>query len=128
MDSGHVINLVEVGFELVGVAILVIGSLVALATCAATLRRGRIGSNAYRALRTGVGRAIMLGLEFLVAADIIRSVAIEPTLQSVGVLGLIVVVRTFLSWSLEIEITGHLPWRRVPAIVAEGAPDNLDEL
>ena len=70
----------------------------------------------------------MLGLEFLVAADIIRSVAIEPTLQSVGVLGLIVVVRTFLSWSLEIEITGHLPWRRVPAIVAEGAPDNLDEL
>jgi uncharacterized membrane protein len=127
MDSRHVISLVEVGFELVGVAILVIGSVVALTTYIATFGRRRMGSTAYRALRTHVGRAIMLGLEFLVAADIIRSVAIEPTVESVGVLGLIVVVRTFLSWSLEIEITGRLPWRRAPAATA-GAADNLDEL
>ena len=126
MDSRHVIDLVELGFELVGVAILVVGSVIAIASYMAAVGRRRIGSTAYRALRTQVGRAIMLGLEFLVAADIIRSVAIEPTVESVGVLGLIVVVRTFLSWSLEIEITGRLPWRRAPA--GAGAADNLDEL
>ena len=63
-------------------------------------------------LRRQVGRAILLGLEFLVAADIIGTVAVQPTLRSVSVLGLIVLVRTFLSMALEIEMEGRLPWRR----------------
>lgn len=66
----------------------------------------------FRQLRADIGRAILLGLEFLVAADIINTVAIEPTLDSLAVLAGIVVVRTFLSFALEVEITGRLPWRR----------------
>jgi uncharacterized membrane protein len=64
----------------------------------------------YKQLRTSLGRALLLGLEILVAADIIRTVALEPTLRSVAVLGLLVLIRTFLSWSLEVEIEGRRPW------------------
>lgn len=67
---------------------------------------------AFHALRSNLGRAILLGLELLVAADIINTVAVEPTVQSVLVLAGIVIIRTFLSFSLEIEIEGKLPWRR----------------
>ena len=62
------------------------------------------------------GRSILLGLEFLVAADIIRTVALQPSLQNVAVLGLIVLIRTFLSFSLEVEIDGRWPWRRAVAV------------
>jgi uncharacterized membrane protein len=69
-------------------------------------------SDVYRRFRHEVGRAILLGLELLVAADIIRTVAINPTLESVGVLAGIVLVRTFLSFSLEVELAGRWPWQR----------------
>lgn len=62
--------------------------------------------------RRRLGRALLLGLEFLVAADVIRSVAIAPTLNSVAVLALLVVVRTFLNWTLELELEGRWPWQR----------------
>jgi hypothetical protein len=62
------------------------------------------------------GRSILLGLEFLVAADIIRTVAVQPSLENVAVLGLIVLIRTFLSFSLEVEIDGRWPWRRAVAV------------
>jgi uncharacterized membrane protein len=65
----------------------------------------------YRRLRQDIGRGILLGLEFLVAADIIRTVAVEPTLDGVLVLGLIVLIRTFLSMALQVELEGRLPWR-----------------
>ncbi|HEX7089971.1 MAG TPA: DUF1622 domain-containing protein [Longimicrobiales bacterium] len=68
--------------------------------------------DAYRRYRVGLGRSILLGLEFLVAADIIRTVAIEPSFRSVGVLAIIVLIRTFLSFALSAEIEGRLPWRR----------------
>lgn len=74
---------------------------------------------AYRAYKNFIGRTLLLGLEILVAADIIRTVALEPSLESVAVLGLLVVVRTFLSWSLVVEIEGRWPWR--PRI--QGAED-----
>jgi uncharacterized membrane protein len=66
--------------------------------------------SSYRSLRGTMGRAILLGLELMVAADIIYTVAVQPTLQTVLVLGLIVLIRTFLSLSLEVEISGHWPW------------------
>ena len=66
----------------------------------------------YTNLQRQLSRGILLGLEFLVAADIIRTVAVEPTFRSVGVLGLIVLVRTFLSFTLEVEVTGRWPWQR----------------
>jgi uncharacterized membrane protein len=94
----------------IGVAILLVGTLwMLLALGTAALRREL--PSAYRPARQQLGRSILLGLEVLVAADIIRTVAIEPTLDSVAVLGGIVLVRTFLSFSLEVELEGKLPWR-----------------
>ena len=98
--------------EVLGIATLVLGLLVALVQAARRLAGGAGGEEAYRVVRTVFGRSILLGLEFLVAADIIRTVAVEPSLENVAVLGLIVLIRTFLSFSLEVEIDGRLPWRR----------------
>lgn len=113
MEMRPIVDLAGTGFEVAGVAVLVLGAVVAAIRFAFDLIHKRAGgTKAYQSFREGLARAVMLGLEFLVAADIIRSVALEPTFESVGVLGLIVAVRTFLSWSLEVEITGHWPWYR----------------
>ena len=111
MDFKHVLDLFGMGFELAGVAVLVIGALLAFVTYLIAFFRQRDALIAFHDLRQKVGKSILLGLELLVAADIIRSVAIDPTFASVGVLGLIVAVRTFLSWSLEVEISGKWPWQ-----------------
>jgi uncharacterized membrane protein len=97
--------------EVAGIATLVAGGLYALGVFA--VRVGRAGvADPYEQLRRTLGRSILLGLEILVAADIIRTIAITPSFTSVGVLGLIVVVRTFLSFSLEAELDGQWPWRK----------------
>jgi len=92
--------------------IVIVGGMAAVAVV--LFVRGRTGRQdvGYRDYRHGVGRAILLGLELLVAADIIRSVAVMPTFRSVGVLGLIVIIRTVLSFSLEVELEGRWPWQR----------------
>ena len=94
-----------------GVIVIVVGFIVALLKY---LLAGGRSADPFRQLRQDLGRGILLGLEFLVAADIIRTVAVTPTLQSVGVLGLIVVIRTFLSMALQVEVEGRLPWQRPP--------------
>jgi uncharacterized membrane protein len=99
------------GFEVAGVAILVVGSLLAFGSAAFGLRGGG-GRVAYQCARQGVGRAILLGLEVLIIADIVLTITVDRTFDSAITLGLIVVVRTFLSFSLEIELEGTLPWRR----------------
>lgn len=99
------------GFELIGVAVLVTGLVWSVAV-AVRLWRGAGGRRAYQALRELFGGALLLGLEVLVAADLIRTVAVAPTLEGVAVLGLIVLIRTFLSFSLQVEIEGVPPWRR----------------
>jgi uncharacterized membrane protein len=126
MDTKHTIELIGTAFEVAGVAVIVIGSILAFGRYVVTLIRFRDGPAAFRGLRLYLGRSIVLGLELLVAADIIRSVAIDPTFVSVGVLGLIVLVRTFLSWSIEVEITGEWPWQRSRLYKSE-TPD-LNEL
>ncbi|MFD4976914.1 DUF1622 domain-containing protein [Streptomyces sp. NPDC058424] len=78
-------------------------------------RRSGRSSDGYRAIRRCVGGALLLGLEVLVAAGLIRTVAVAPTLENVGVLGLIVLIRTFLSFSLEVELEAVAPWRRALA-------------
>jgi uncharacterized membrane protein len=104
-------ELVVHGFEVVGVGILVLGSTAALVSAAIALLRGdRHG--AYHNARQGVGRAVLLGLEVLIIADIVLTITIEPTVESALSLGIIVLVRTFLSFSLEIELEGKVPWRR----------------
>jgi uncharacterized membrane protein len=104
-------ELVVKGFEVAGVAILGIGSLVALVRAAITLSRGDRAA-AYDDARHNVGRAVLLGLEVLIIADIVQTITIEPTAESALILGVIVLVRTFLSFSLEIELEGVVPWRR----------------
>ena len=94
--------------EMLGVFAIVAGGLFAGARFLAQARNQ--GEKAYAGFRSGLGRAILLGLELLVAADIIRTVAVEPSFTSVGVLALVVIIRTFLSFSLEVEISGHWPW------------------
>ena len=126
MDSKHTIELIATAFELVGVGILVLGSIIAFVHYVVTLIRSRKNHVAYRDLRLDLGRAILVALELLIVADIIRSVAIDPTFASVGVLGLIVLVRTFLSWSLEVEIDGVWPWNR--ARLQKGQPPDPNEL
>ncbi len=103
------------GFELLGAAVLVVGAFASAGGAAVVWRRTSSGEGAFQTLREMFGAALLLGLEVLVAADLIRTVAVTPTLSSVGVLGLIVLIRTFLSFSLEIEIEGVPPWRRAAA-------------
>jgi uncharacterized membrane protein len=116
MSFTTITSAVELGFEVAGLLALIIGTLLSFLAFLVAVAQRRTGTgnrvDAYRALRGGLGKAILLGLELLVAADIVRSVAASPTFASIGVLGLIVVVRTFLSWSLEVEISGEWPWRR----------------
>ena len=97
--------------EAIGIGIVVLGALAASALFARDIAQ-KCGLDAsYRRYRRGLGRAILLGLEFMVGADIIATVAVEPTFRSVGILGVIVIIRTFLSFSLEVEIDGHWPWQ-----------------
>jgi uncharacterized membrane protein len=102
---------VVTGFEVTGVTILVVGSLMALGSAAVRLRHGDPQA-AYKRARQDVGRAILLGLEVLIIADIVQTITVDPTRDNTLTLGLIVLVRTFLSFSLEIELEGTLPWRR----------------
>jgi uncharacterized membrane protein len=99
------------GFEAVGVAVLVIGFAVGFVRAGISYLRSEDRATIYRALRSFVGRTILLSLEILVAADLIRTVAVDPSLENVGVLAIIVLIRTILSFSLDIEIEGRLPWR-----------------
>jgi uncharacterized membrane protein len=95
----------------VGVAIVVVGLALASAIFLARTVRGGDFDAVYRSYRQGLGRAILLGLEFLVAADIIRTVAVSPSFRGAGVLAVIVVIRTFLSMALQVEIDGRWPWQ-----------------
>jgi uncharacterized membrane protein len=100
------------GIEIVGIAIIVAGAAASLVRYMAERLRRRPKEEAVGEFRSDLGRSILLGLEFLVAADIINTVAIEPTLESLAVLAGIVLIRTFLSFSLEVEIEGRWPWQR----------------
>ena len=104
-----------IGLGLDGLGVLVVVSGALLATGRFLLGRQGDGPRSYRTYRQELGRAILLGLEFLVAGDIIRTVVIDPNFENVGVLGLIVLIRTFLSMSLEVELEGKWPWQREAA-------------
>ncbi|MET8413099.1 DUF1622 domain-containing protein [Streptomyces sp. NPDC005195] len=113
VEFQHIVELVGRAVDAGGVAIIVVGIL--LATVLVAIRLSRREAGVYRGYRRRVGRSILLGLEFLVAGDIIRTVAVAPTYTSVGVLAVIVGIRTFLSFSLELEITGRWPWQKPAA-------------
>jgi len=106
--------------ELTGVAVLICGAVIAAGAFARRLTRNIEFHEAYHGLRADLGRAILLGLELLVIADIIGTVAIKPTFQNLGVLAAIVAIRTLLSFTLELEVSGRWPWQRTAATAKQG--------
>ena len=108
------------GVEVVAVALLLLGAILAGGAFARRLVRGGSFSATYHAFRADLGRAILLALELLVIADIIGTVATTPTLDDLAVLAGIVAIRTFLSFSLELDVSGRWPWQRPPAPAREG--------
>jgi uncharacterized membrane protein len=99
-------------FEGIGAVVLLGGLVLSVVIAGRSWRREHDGRAGYQLLRRSFGGAILLGLEILIAADLLRTVAVAPSLQNVVILGIIVLIRTFLSFSLEIEIDGVAPWRR----------------
>jgi uncharacterized membrane protein len=110
MEFTRVVEILGTVVDGAGVAVIVVGVVSAVIVAARALLAHTAG--VYPMFRRHLGRSILLGLELLVAADIIRTVAVTPTMGSVAVLGVIVVIRTFLSFSLELEITGRWPWQQ----------------
>jgi uncharacterized membrane protein len=108
----RVVSWIATTVEAVGVLIILIGIIVASSYFLRHVRKGEHFRELYDHYRRRLGQSILLGLEFLVAADIIGTVAATPTFQSLGVLGLIILIRTFLSFALEVEINGYWPWQR----------------
>jgi uncharacterized membrane protein len=118
-------------FEVLGVSAMVLGCLFAFLLAGVTWRRSGDGSKAFKTLRDSLGGAILLGLELLVAADIVKTVTSTPSLTDAAILGLIVLIRTVLSISIEIEVDGVAPWRRAlttgPQVLAKAARGSLGE-
>ena len=106
----EVVSIVAEVMEAGGVGVMVVGLVITLVLAISELR-SRSASDTYRSSRRRIGQSILLGLELLVAADILRTVSKMPSLHEIGVLAAIVALRTFLSFTLEIELTGRLPWR-----------------
>jgi uncharacterized membrane protein len=110
-DFKSTVDVISKVIDGAGVAIVVVGLLLATGVFAFTQRDVDQRRFAYRVYRQQVGKAILLGLEFLVAADIIRTVAVDPNFRNVGVLAVVVAVRTFLSFTLDVELEGRWPWQ-----------------
>lgn len=115
-DFKNAVDLISKVIDAAGVIVVVLGLVIATVSFVLAQREPDLRALAYRAYRQQVGKAILLGLEFLVAADIIRTVAVSPSFHGVGVLAIVVAVRTFLSFTLDVELEGHWPWqsRQVP--------------
>jgi uncharacterized membrane protein len=122
MDFNDVIQKIGTSIDAAGVVVIVIGA--AFAFVITAVRLSRRESDAYRRFRQQLGQAILLGLELLVAGDIVRTVAASPSLIGVAILAAIVLIRTFLSFSLEVETTGRWPWqkRETTASIKTGPP------
>jgi len=127
MSYEQVISDVVKVVEAVGAGIMVLGGLGAFLVFASRALRPETAQGSYDELRRNLGRSILLGLEVLIIADIVRTIIVDPTLESVAVLGTIVVIRILLSFSLEVEIDGVWPWRRwqlARSGDAKAPPDN----
>jgi len=108
-------EIAALGVEAAGIALLLTGLVLALARFFYRALRERDGSSAYGSFRQQLGRTLLLTLEFLIASDIIYTTAVDRSFESLGMLGLLVLIRTFLSFSLEVELNGRWPWQSRPA-------------
>lgn len=111
MEFEDIVEVIGKAVELTGIGVIVVGLVISLVAFAVHWVRDHDALVVYRRVRRSIGRSILLGLELLVAGDIIRTVAVSPSFTSVGVLAAIVLIRTFLSFTLELEITGRWPWQ-----------------
>jgi len=121
-EISHIVDVVEA----VGAGIVIVGALGAFATFGYQALHARTAQQAYEALRRNLGRCILLGLEVLIIADIVRTIIVDTTIESVASLGIIVIIRILLSFSLEVEIDGVWPWRRrqqTPSPGTDAPPD-----
>jgi uncharacterized membrane protein len=127
MTYDHVITDVVKVVEAVGAAIMIVGGLAALVDYVLALTRTDPRHVAYQRLRRRLGRSILLGLEILIVGDIVRTIIVDPTVESVAVLGMVVVIRIVLSFSLDVEIEGAWPWSRWRLGAGNGSnqPDDL---
>lgn len=112
MNFEEVISVAGYAIETIGVLVIVTGTGVSSFRFVTHYRKEAEGF-AYRIYRRQLGRAIILGLEFLIAGDIIRTVVVADTLQNITILGLIILIRTFLSFTLHLEVEGHWPWKKL---------------
>ncbi len=108
MDFTEAVEAIALGFEVVGIAIITIGGVIGIAQAVSSKSRDSFYDNA----RDGFARPLLLGLEVLVAADIIETITVDRTLESTASLGLLVLIRVILSFSLETETDGVVPWRK----------------
>jgi uncharacterized membrane protein len=106
------IKWVAVGIESIAIGIIVLGTIITTFSFIWRVIQEGTLENCYRRFRSDFGKAVLLGLEFLIASEIVGTVAIGPTFQDLGVLALLVVIRTFLSFALELEISGRWPWQK----------------
>lgn len=116
MDFGEVVDVIGRTIESLGIAVIVVGVVASLARYGRGVLQPAAATAGYGQARRSIGRSILLGLELLVAGDIIRTVVVDPTFESVGVLAIIVALRTFLSFTLEVEITSRWPWQSPPDV------------
>lgn len=112
---GHWIRIIGIGIDVFGVLIIVVG----IAWSTYRFLRRHMEEQHYGSYKVRIGRTLLLGLEMLVAADIVKTIALEPSFISLGVLAGLVMVRTFLSWTLVLEIEGRWPWQRDPSRTAD---------
>jgi uncharacterized membrane protein len=110
----QVIKWVALGIESIAIGIIVAGAITTTVIFVVRVIKEGALEDCYRRFRSDFGKAILLGLEFLIASDIVGTVAVGPTYTDLGILALLVVIRTFLSFSLELEITGRWPWQSAP--------------
>jgi uncharacterized membrane protein len=122
VETQEIIVVISEVIDFAGVVIIALGAFLGVILCAQDLLRQERAVDAYSRLRTFIGRSLLLGLEFLVAGDIIKTVAIEPTFDSVIVLAIIVLVRTVLSLSIDVEIDGRWPWQAAQQASTAEAP------
>ncbi|MFE5705459.1 DUF1622 domain-containing protein [Rhodococcus sp. ACS1] len=130
MDTHRFFEVATELFEVLGVSSMVLGFVFAFFLAVRTWRKSGDGARAFKTLRESLGGAILLGLELLVAADIVKTVTSTPSLTDAAVLGVIVLIRTVLSLSIEIEIEGVAPWRKAlvtgPQVLAHAARTSAD--
>lgn len=115
MDFQAIVETIGLAIEGIGVAVIVIGVVLGAVSFARVVRGGGQAIEAYQAARQTLGRSILLGLELLVAGDIVLTVGVGPTFESLALLAGIILIRTFLSLSLEVELDGRWPWNRAKA-------------